>query len=359
MRRAPRCVVLCLILLSSTVRVGSAQGPIRLASEAEPASVATVEGGMSVFALLEGLGEAFDLDIVFDPRMRDQLLELALRDVGPEEAFDRVAAAGGLMWVALDERSVLFAEDNPQMRRRYERQVVQTFYLEHANLRDVMTVLRSTMGARSLATDERLQAVTIRDTVSRVALAEQLLRRHDRAPAILEVDVRLVRLSAAELAGSGLAGPGVTLPPRLGAEDALALVSAGELVAQPTLSLADGQEAGIRIGRQGADSTTFELNLSARYARSNRAVKLEARVEGDSAGGEHRVQLSTQRLEPGETWALSGLLRADPEAGTDEPDHLVVLLTPRVASPGTVQAADRAPLAVGTEEHLGLERTER
>ena len=362
MRKAPRIPLsaLALLLLLASLGAGAARGQVRLQSEvrlqteAEPVTIAMVDGGVSLIELLEELGETFAVDVVFDPRLRDGQVEIALRDAGPEEAFDRVALAAGLMWLPLDERSVLFAEDNPQMRRRYEPQVVQTFYLENARLADVMTLLRSTMGARSLTAVDRLRALTVRDTVGRVALAEQLVRRHDRAPAILEVDVRLLRLTASALDRVGGGDGAGTLPSRLEAEAASAVAAVGRIEAQPILSLADGTEAVIGIGPGNGGDPAFELTLEGRFAPADGTITLEARIEGDSAGGERRHLTSTQRLDPGETWAVAGLLRSA-GASASEADHLVVLLTPRVASPPTVEAADREPLRVGTEAALGLE----
>ena len=354
-----RICLLTSILLVTVMGAVSAQSPVRSETRAEPVSLASVEGGMTIREWLEAIGEAFDIEVVFDPRMRgtqDTRVELSLQDVGLEEALDRACTGAGLMWVALDERSVVVAEDNPQMRRRYEPMVVQTFYLENADTRDAITLLRSMIGVRNVAAVQSLNAVTVRDTVGRVALAEELLRRHDRAPAVLEIDVRLVQLSAGDLERVA-ASVGGSLPPRPGAEATKALLATGRVLAQPILSLADGAEAGIRIGPSSADKPAFELTVSARHAASDGAITVQAGVEGDSAGEERRRQISELRLEAGETWVLAGLLRAS-DGQTTEPDHLVVLLTPRIASPATVEAADHKPLAVGTEAHLGLERDE-
>ena len=54
----------------------------------------------------------------------------------------------------------------------------------------------TTARADDTTANERLNAVTVRDTAPRVALARRLLERHDRAPAILEAEVRLLQLSA-------------------------------------------------------------------------------------------------------------------------------------------------------------------
>lgn len=350
---------LALLLAVTAVGAAAAQELPRLHSDREPISISTVEGGMSVVEMLKAMGEAFEIDVVFDPRMRDFQVELSVRGLGPEEAFDRVSVAAGLMWVALDERSVVFAEDNPQMRRMYEPQVVQTFYLEHAEGRDVMTVLRSMIGVRNVAAQEALNALTVRDTAERIALARRLVEQHDRAPAVLEVDARLVRLSAEAM--ERVFG-GEVPPSRLAADRARELEAAGRLLARPTLSFADGEEARLEIRGAGESDELldFGLALTGRLAASARTIRLDAAIEGVSAGEpapERRRLESTVRLEPGETWLVGGLLQL-PGADPANPEHLVLLLTPRVAAPSSVQAADREPLAVGTESRLRLESSD-
>ena len=79
MRAIARILFLVLLLSPAVVAAGE-NGEIRLRTDAEPVSTATVDGGLSIFELLEGLGEAFDIDVVFDPRMRDSHLEIVIDD---------------------------------------------------------------------------------------------------------------------------------------------------------------------------------------------------------------------------------------------------------------------------------------
>ncbi len=200
-----------LVLMTGPALAGE---PIRLKTDREAISTASVPEGLTAREWLQALGEAFDLDVSFAPGFRDARIDLVVTDVGPEEALDRACDLAGLMWVALDERSVLVAEDTPQNRRRYEPQVVQTFYLENAGVRDMMTVLRTTMGAKSVVANDKLNALTVRDAAPRVALARRLVERHDRAPAILAVEVRLLWLGAATPGRPWRRWTAVTLRPR-------------------------------------------------------------------------------------------------------------------------------------------------
>ena len=85
--------------------------------------------------------------------------------------------AAGHFYKVLDEHSIIIAADTPQNRRNYEDLVIQTFFLSNAEVKDVMTMLRSLIGAKNVATNEQLNAIIMRDTADKVKVARADHRR--------------------------------------------------------------------------------------------------------------------------------------------------------------------------------------
>ena len=80
-------------------------------------------------------------------------------------------------------RRILLVEDNPQNRRDYEDLVIKTFFLSNADVKEIDKLLRSLIEARRLSTNEQLNAITLRDTADKVAIAEKLINTNDKAKA--------------------------------------------------------------------------------------------------------------------------------------------------------------------------------
>ena len=143
----------------------------------------------SLFAIYQALGKAFGINILFDPQLRDQDLAIELRDVTAQTALETLMRSAGHFYKVIDEHTILVAQDSPQNRKTYEDLVIQTFFLSNAEVKDVVTLLRSLLGARNVAQNEQLNAVTIRDTVDKVRIAQRLIEGIDKSKSEVVVDV--------------------------------------------------------------------------------------------------------------------------------------------------------------------------
>src|SRR4029453_4918175 len=90
------------------------------------------------------------------------------RDSTPQDGLWILMAAAQHFYKVLDEHTILVAADTPQNRRAYEDLVIQTFFLSNADVKDVMTMLRTLVDAKKLAANERLNAIILRDSLDHV-----------------------------------------------------------------------------------------------------------------------------------------------------------------------------------------------
>jgi general secretion pathway protein D len=164
----------------------------------------------SVKDIYKAIGQAFGINILFDPKLRDSKLSIDLKGVTAREALEAVMQASGHFYKVLDEKTVIVVEDTPQNRRDYEDLVVKTFFLSNADVKDVNNMLRALIDARRIAVNEQLNSIVIRDTADKVAIAERLINANDKSKAEVLVDVELLQINTTKLRdiGTTLAGPG-------------------------------------------------------------------------------------------------------------------------------------------------------
>ena len=154
--------------------------------------------------IYEAVGKAYGFNVIFDPKLKDDRIPVELRDVTAERALEIVMQAAGHFYKVLDEKTIIIAEDTPQNRREYEDLVIKTFFLSNAEVKDVDKLLRSLIEARRLATNEQLNAITLRDTADKVAIAERLIAVNDKAKAEVLVDVELMEVDTSNQSELGL-----------------------------------------------------------------------------------------------------------------------------------------------------------
>ncbi len=176
------------------VKGKKAQPPVLNPRSDEPIDLIFPEPA-SVLDIYRALGKAFGVNVLFDPKIKDKEISIDLNDVTAQSGLEILMRTVGHFYKVLDEHSIIIADDTPQNRRTYEDQIIQTFFLDNAEVKDVMTMVRSLIGAKHVAANEQLNAIVLRDTADKVKVAEQIILSNDKAKAEVVVDVELLQIN--------------------------------------------------------------------------------------------------------------------------------------------------------------------
>lgn len=354
-----------------------AQPPILSPRSKEPISL-DFPKPVSIFDIYRALGKAFGINVLFDPALKDQDLAIELRDVTAQTALETLMRSAGHFYKVVDEHSIIIAADNAQNRKTYEDLVIQTFFLSNAEVKDVLTLLRSLIGAKNIATNEQLNAVTIRDTADKVKVAQRMIEGIDKSRSEVIVDIELIEVDTKKLRELGVSlssnrisqqlDLGEDAPVRLSdlkylnqnswilsipsiIYDFVKTNSDSQLLAKPQVRISEGEKARVVIGdRVPIPVTTFNTGqtvggnivpvTSFQYQDVGIKIDLEPRVHHnkeitlkltvevsqisgfqDAGNGQQqpiigtRTIESTIRLKDGETNFLAGLIRTDEVSG--------------------------------------------
>ena len=98
---------------------------------------------VSLQKIYQALGKAFGINVLFDPKLRDQDISITLREVTAQDALEILMRTAGHFYKVVDEHSIIVVADTPQNRRNYEDLIIQTFFLSNSDVKDVMAMLRS------------------------------------------------------------------------------------------------------------------------------------------------------------------------------------------------------------------------
>ena len=194
---------LSLAELKERTKGARAQPPVLDPRSREPISL-SFPRPVSVQDIYSALGKAFGINVLFDPKLRDQEVTIELEAVNAQDALEILMRTAKHFYKVLDEHTIIVIEDTPQNRRAYEDLVIQTFFLSNAEVKDVMTMLRSLVGAKNIAANDQLNAIVLRDTADKVKVAETIIATNDKSRGEVVVDVELLEIDTKRLQELGI-----------------------------------------------------------------------------------------------------------------------------------------------------------
>ena len=313
------------------------------------------------------------LNLIFDQNFRDVPAPISLKNLSVKEALDALAQSTGTFYKVTAPATITVVPDTAAKRREYAEEMIQTFYVGNADIKETIDMLRVVADARAISPMMGTSSIVIRDTPERLQAVQRLLTAIDKARPevvidveILEVDRGRLREYGLQVASPGSAGlaPGVDVNSdqltmrslrNLTAADALisgfpALYyhllktdASTRTLANPHLRALEGVAATAKFGEEvPVPSTTFQpigtggvaqqpitsfayrpigvnIDITPR-THPNEDVTLTVKVELSSIAGSGYSglptfvsrQISTQiRLKDGETNILAGLIRDD------------------------------------------------
>jgi len=150
------------------------------------------------------LGRAGGINFVFDPQLQDRLIDLDLTGVPFDQALTALANVSGTFHRVLDPRLVEVIPDIPSKRKENEQQLIKTFFLSSADLKDTVDLLRIVLGARRVAPLPGANALSINDTPQKIAAAERIINMIDKRRAEVLVEVEILEVNRTVLKEYGI-----------------------------------------------------------------------------------------------------------------------------------------------------------
>jgi len=152
----------------------------------------------------QALGRIAGVNFIFDPQFQDQTITIDLKDVPFGEALTALASVGRTFYRVAESHIVNVIPDTPAKRRDYEQQVVRTFFLSNADLKETIDLLRVVLGARRVAPLPGANALTINDTPDKVAAAERIIDVVDKQRSEVVVEVEILEVNRSRLKDYGI-----------------------------------------------------------------------------------------------------------------------------------------------------------
>jgi general secretion pathway protein D len=164
--------------------------------------------------IIRALGQLAKVNVVFDSAFRPTPISFESRNQTFVDALQSITASTRNFYRVTAPRTVTIIPDTPAKRREYEEDIVRTFYLSNADLKETMDLLRVVIDARRVGAMQGTNAITITDTAERIEAAGRLISMIDKARPEVLIDVELLEVNRNRLTEYGLqfASPNATGP---------------------------------------------------------------------------------------------------------------------------------------------------
>ena len=248
----------------------------------EPINLRAAEDAKRIF---ESIGKLGGINVVFDPDFQSRRVTVELTNASVEQALDVVGLMTKTFWKPVTPNTIVVVPDTAAKRKSYEEQIIKTFYLSNtiqaAELNEIVQTIRTLLDIRRITPSTANNAIIIRDTPDKVAVAEKIIRDIDQAKPEVLIQVTILQArrdrarelgvipstsvpliftpragtgeggSQGSLSGIGSGDYSIVLP----SATALALLtdSTTKVIQNPEVRATDGQTAKLKIG----DSVPF------------------------------------------------------------------------------------------------------
>jgi general secretion pathway protein D len=140
-----------------------------------------------------------NLNVVFDPQFRDQPVTIDLRNSSLDSALQSLTTSTRSFYRITAQRTITVVPDTAAKRQEYEEEIVRTFPLSNADLKETVDLLRIVIDARRLSPVTATNMIAIKDTPARVAAAGRLIAAIDKARPEVVIDVELLEVDRTRL----------------------------------------------------------------------------------------------------------------------------------------------------------------
>ncbi len=146
------------------------------------------------------------LSVTIDPTFQDRPAPVSLlaNTMTVRQVLSAVASATNTFYQVTGPNTIIVVPNTPTKQLEYQQQVVQTFYVQNADAKELVDYLKTVADARFEGLIAGVHAISVRDTPERVAMIGRLIAAVDKARPEVVVDVEILEVDRTKLEEYGL-----------------------------------------------------------------------------------------------------------------------------------------------------------
>ena len=158
--------------------------------------------------IYDTIGKETGINVIYDADFPARRISVELNNVTLQQALDIVAIESKTFWKPVTENIIFVAQDTTQKHKDYDEQMVETFYLSNTiqsqDLTEIANGLRQVLNLTKVQQLNSQNAIIVRDTPDKLAIARRLLKDIDKAKPEVLIQVEVLSASTDRLRDLGV-----------------------------------------------------------------------------------------------------------------------------------------------------------
>jgi general secretion pathway protein D len=178
--------------------------------ELKPLSNAPITLKMTndVKIIFDTIGKFAGINVIYDPDFPARRIPFEVNNVTLQQALDIACMQSKTFWKPITENIIFIAQETTQKHKDYDEQLVETFYLgntvQSQDLTEITNGLRQVLNLTKVQQLNSQNAIIVRDTPDKLAIARKLLKDIDKAKPEVVVQVEVLSASTDRLRDLGV-----------------------------------------------------------------------------------------------------------------------------------------------------------
>ncbi|HTL62251.1 MAG TPA: secretin N-terminal domain-containing protein [Nitrospira sp.] len=144
--------------------------------------------------VLEGLGKAGGVNLIFDRDVRNDPVTIAIEDTPFDDALNLILNSNNLFSRVVSPGVMIVSPNTRQKQEQYQDLMIRTFYLSNAKAKDMLALLKGMLDSKRMHANEQLNTIVIRDQPEKLDMAEKIILANDRLDSEVLFDVEVLEV---------------------------------------------------------------------------------------------------------------------------------------------------------------------
>ena len=160
--------------------------------------------------VINSIGAATGINVTYDRELADRPLTIQLDGVTLEQALGQIMTMSGFSYKVLTPQTIFVFPDTQQKHIVYDDQVIQTFYLSHADATDMAQILSAIIRLPGIPVQPIIQVnkasntITVRASTAVAQILERMIAQNDKPRAEIVIDVEILEVNRNRVKQYGL-----------------------------------------------------------------------------------------------------------------------------------------------------------
>ena len=158
--------------------------------------------------IFDTIGKLAGVTVTYDPDLPARRISVDLNNLTLQQALDIVCLQSKTFYKPITENIIFIAQDTTQKHKDYDEQLVETFYLANTvqsqDLTEITNGLRQVLNLTKVQQLNSQNAIIVRDTADKLAIARKLLKDIDKAKPEVVIQVEVLSASTDRLRNLGI-----------------------------------------------------------------------------------------------------------------------------------------------------------